>query len=534
MEPGSLLHERYRIEGMLGKGGMGAVYVAYDQTLQLRVAVKENLSVSPDSERQFHREASLLASLRHPNLPRVTDHFILEGRQYLVMDFIEGEDLHSRSQRQPSTVDEVLRWADALCDALTYLHTRQPPIIHRDIKPANVRLLEDGSVKIMDFGIARSLETESRLTQTGVALGTAGYLAPEQLSGKPLDQRTDLFSLGVLAYEMVTGQRPFAGPNLSNVIYQILNQEPVPAGERNPACPDALSHAIMKALAKDPDDRYRTVREFGQALKEVLGALPRTGESRRQETTTAILRDELGKLTRTPRSELTAPTQLSALPLDRLPTTQAAEPAPRRRRWIVGVALAAVAAVAAVAIVWTLRQGSTSARAVAPASQLALPTPQAGPQATPALSPTVVPAGIPATVTLFVDPPSEVEVDGRALGKVQSAEIALEPGPHLFRQRIAGYREQTLPITIEAGTREVKLQLPPFGLLSVFNDFGVSVRETVVLLDGKPLGPLPLQERKVQAGEHLLEVRWPDGGLLRQSVAVPAQGHQRVTVSPQG
>ena len=523
---------KYEIAERVGVGGFGVVYKAWDPYIQRWVALKMCAASDDETTQRFFREAQLAGALQHPNITLIYDFGIESGTPYFVQEFLSGADLDDVFDHHRLSLESIIAILLQVCNGLDFAHSRG--IIHRDIKPANVRLLEDGSVKIMDFGIARSLETESRLTQTGVALGTAGYLAPEQLSGKPLDQRTDLFSLGVLAYEMVTGQRPFAGPNLSNVIYQILNQEPVPAGERNPACPDALSHAIMKALAKDPDDRYRTVREFGQALKEVLGALPRTGESRRLDTTTAILRDELGKLTRTPRSELTAPTQLSALPLDRLPTTQAAEPAPRPRRWIVGVALAAVAAVAAVAIVWTLRQGSTSARTAAPASQLALPTPQAGPQATPAPSPTVVPAGIPVTVTLFVDPPSEVEVDGRALGKVQSTEIALDPGPHLFRQRIAGYREQTLPITVEATTREVRLQLPPFGLLSVFNDFGVSVRDTVVLLDGKPLGSLPLQERKVQAGEHLLEVRWPDGGLLRQNVAVPAQAHQRVTVSPQG
>jgi len=142
-------------------------------------------------------------------------------------------------------------------------------------------VLEDGTVKVMDFGIAKSLQAESRLTQTGVALGTAGYLAPEQLAGKPLDLRTDLFSLGVMAYEMVTGVRPFAGPNLSNVIYQILNQDPVPLRQRNAACPERLERAILKALAKDPAQRFTSVREFAAELKEVLNTLQSRGQVRR-------------------------------------------------------------------------------------------------------------------------------------------------------------------------------------------------------------------------------------------------------------
>ena len=139
LQPGSILKQRYRIERELGTGGMGAVYLAHDLTLDIRVAVKENLNVNPESEKQFRREAQILASLRHANLPRVSDHFILEKRQYLIMDYIEGEDLQTRAARQPPTVEEVLTWADGVCDALRFLHTRTQPIIHRDVKPANLK-----------------------------------------------------------------------------------------------------------------------------------------------------------------------------------------------------------------------------------------------------------------------------------------------------------------------------------------------------------------------------------------------------------
>jgi len=265
LEPGSFLRERYRIEGMLGKGGMGAVYVAFDQTLQLRVAVKENLSVGPDSERQFHREASLLASLRHPNLPRVTDHFLLEGRQYLVMDFIEGEDLHSRAQRQPTTVDEVLRWADALCDALSYLHTRQPPIIHRDIKPANVKLQPDGKPVLVDFGLAK--EFDQAQTSTGARGLTPGYSPPEQYGGARTDARTDQYALAASIYTLLTGRPP------TDSIERMLDKvELRSARALNPAVPAHVDSALTRALSIEQAARFPDIDTFREALHGRLAA----------------------------------------------------------------------------------------------------------------------------------------------------------------------------------------------------------------------------------------------------------------------
>ena len=265
LEPGSLLHQRYRIEGLLGKGGMGAVYVAFDQTLQLRVAVKENLNASPDSERQFHREASLLASLRHPNLPRVTDHFLLEGHQYLVMDFIEGEDLHSRAQRQPPTVDEVMRWADALCDALAYLHSRQPPIIHRDIKPANVKLQPDGTPVLVDFGLAKVFDQSQ--TSTGARGLTPGYSPPEQYGGARTDARTDQYALAATLYSLLTGRPP------TDSIERMLDKvELRPARALNPAVSPALDAAITRALSIEQAARFPDIGTFREALHGRLAA----------------------------------------------------------------------------------------------------------------------------------------------------------------------------------------------------------------------------------------------------------------------
>ncbi len=259
LEPGTFLKDRYRIEGRLGKGGMGAVYLAFDETLQLKVAVKENLNINPESERQFRREAKLLASLRHPNLPRVTDHFILEGRQYLVMDYIEGEDLHTRAQRQPPLVEEVLRWADGVCSALAHLHSRQPPIIHRDIKPANLKLQPDGTVVLVDFGIAKVFDQHQ--TTTGARGLTPGYSPPEQYGSGHTDPRSDQYSLAATLYALLTGRPP------ADSIARMLGKEQLkPARAFNPAIPEYVDAALTRALALDQDQRFPDINAFRSAL----------------------------------------------------------------------------------------------------------------------------------------------------------------------------------------------------------------------------------------------------------------------------
>lgn len=260
LQTGALLHGRYRVERQLGKGGMGAVYLALDETLQIPVAVKENLSLNPESERQFRREATLLATLRHPNLPRVTDHFILDERQYLVMDYIEGEDLHTRSARQLPTVAEALGWADHLCDALAYLHSRQPPIIHRDIKPSNLKLQPDGRVVLVDFGIAKVADQTA--TTTGARGLTPGFSPPEQYGGTRTDARSDQYSLAATLYALLTGRAP------ADSIERMLSKEVLtPVRALNPALPAYAEAALDRALSIEQDQRFPDITAFRSALR---------------------------------------------------------------------------------------------------------------------------------------------------------------------------------------------------------------------------------------------------------------------------
>jgi Tol biopolymer transport system component/predicted Ser/Thr protein kinase len=266
LDEGSILHDRYRIDGQLGKGGMGAVFLAFDQTLQIKVALKENLNLNPESERQFHREASLLASLRHPNLPRVTDHFILEGRQYLVMDYIEGEDLHARARRQPPTPPEVLRWGDAVCEALVYLHSLKPPVIHRDIKPSNIKVQPDGNVVLVDFGLAKVFDHQQ--TSTGARGLTPGFSPPEQYGSGRTDARSDQYALAATMYNLLTGTAP-----ADSIERMMGNEQLKPARALNPAVPPNVEACLQRALSISQEQRFPDVATFQAALKS-QGASP--------------------------------------------------------------------------------------------------------------------------------------------------------------------------------------------------------------------------------------------------------------------
>jgi serine/threonine protein kinase/Tol biopolymer transport system component len=269
LERGTLLHKRYRIVEILGQGGMGSVYRAVDENLGVDVAVKENLFTTDEYARQFRLEAVILANLRHPNLPRVTDHFVIGDQgQYLVMDYIEGEDLRQRMERQGNILeDEAILLGASICDALTYLHTRKPPILHRDIKPGNVKITPDGHVFLVDFGLAKVLHG-SQATTTGARAMTPGYSPPEQYGTARTDPRTDIYSLGATLYASLTGIIPEDG-----LARAMDNTQLTPLRKRNSKISRRLSAAIEKAMGIDPADRFQTAEEFKRAL---LGSKSKT------------------------------------------------------------------------------------------------------------------------------------------------------------------------------------------------------------------------------------------------------------------
>ncbi len=268
LEPGSLLNRRYRILEVLSKGGMGAIYHAMDETLGIEVAVKENLFTTEDYSRQFRREASILAWLKHSNLPRVTDHFVIEGQgQYLVMDHIAGEDLRQYIlNRGPLPEGEILRIGVAVCGALDYLHSRRPPIIHRDIKTGNIRITPGGQVYLVDFGLAKVEETGRSAAGGALAL-TPGYAPPEQYGGST-DARSDIYSLAATLYMALTASLPEDGLSRAMKTSTLTRVR-----QRNSKISEQTALVIEKALSLDPAERYQTAVEFRQALQGALNVL---------------------------------------------------------------------------------------------------------------------------------------------------------------------------------------------------------------------------------------------------------------------
>jgi serine/threonine protein kinase/Tol biopolymer transport system component len=261
IDPGFILKSRYKVLDLLGKGGMGEVYLAEDQSLANQVAVKVNHNLSPNASAQFIREARLLASLKHPNLPRVIDYFTENDSQYLVMDFIPGENLRTIvEQKTPLSTPLILQWAEQLGNALSYLHSQNPPIYHRDIKPANIKITPKGEVILVDFGIAKTGEA-SQETLSGAWGYTPGYAPPEQVSGLRTGPYSDQFSLAATLYYLFAGKPP-----ADSAKRMIGEEELIPLTQLNPTIPAHTASAIEKALSIKPEARFSTVQDFIASL----------------------------------------------------------------------------------------------------------------------------------------------------------------------------------------------------------------------------------------------------------------------------
>jgi serine/threonine protein kinase len=259
---------KYEVSEQIGVGGFGAVYRGRDPFIKRAVAIKTCQVNDEEIKHRFFREAELAGNLHHRNITTIYDFGVENGIPYIVQEFLTGEDLDKKIKRgDPIPVARKIEILMAIADGLGYAHSAS--IIHRDVKPANVRVLEDGTVKVMDFGIAKSLESESNLTQTGITLGTSAYLAPEQIRGEAIDRRTDVFAMGVLSYEFLAYRKPFRGEHLSTILYKILNETPEPIDTLAQDVPPALVAAVNRALAKVPADRYPTMEEFRKDLQAV-------------------------------------------------------------------------------------------------------------------------------------------------------------------------------------------------------------------------------------------------------------------------
>ncbi len=463
---------RYEVVAILGQGAMGTVYKAVDPVIERTVAIKTiNLNLSKQElagfEERFYREAKSAGRLNHPNIITIYDVGETDGIAYIAMEYLEGESLRDMLDSGVVLPAEIIAdLVSRIAGALDYAHRHH--IVHRDIKPANIMVTASRDVKIMDFGIAQ-IPTGSR-TQLGTVLGSPKYMAPEQVAGQATDNRTDIFALGVVLYEMLTGKPPFEGDNLSAIMYQILNEAPMPPSARNPRVPAAFDGVIARALAKRPEDRYASAGEFARALRALAGlpeaddALPAVPAKAKGVAASAPADPQAATVFLPPRAAGESGTAAAAI-----------GDARQTRRWL-ALALVPLAALAAYLLLDRSPQPASdearqapataaarvtpTAPAAAPATRAALP-PEAVPRpevvprppraaassdtarpATPVVppSPPVAAAPARATVTVGIHPWGEVYVDDQRIGvSPPLTGFKLDPGRHRIEIRNPGF-----------------------------------------------------------------------------------------------
>ena len=330
---GEVLAERYELEELVGSGGMSSVYRAHDEVLDRKVALKvlhQQLTSEKEYVERFRREALMVAGLLHQNIVTVIDRGEDRGCPFIVFEYVDGENLKQLVNRAgPLPVQRAVELGIQIARGLAFAHANG--YVHRDVKPQNVLLNGDGEAKVTDFGIARSLEVRHGVTQTGTVLGTSDYIAPEQAQGQHVDEHTDVYSLGVVLYELLTGELPFRGDNFVAVAMQHINDVAPRVSEKRQDVPPRLDAAVARALAKDPRDRFATMADFGRELEACL-------------------------------EELTLPPGASTMVIAQPPQTPIVRHRRRRRApvWVVLLAVGLAAAVAALAVALVRDNGRTS------------------------------------------------------------------------------------------------------------------------------------------------------------------------------
>ncbi len=325
----SVIGGRYRIEAQIGAGGMAEVFRGFDTVLSRPVAVKilaPQFARDPEFVERFRREARAAARLNHPNVVAVYDTGAADGTNFIVMEYVEGRTLADfLGQGGKLTPARALEIAEHVCDALEAAHAQG--VVHRDVKTANIMITRQGVVKVMDFGIARIAEGAQTLAQTAAVLGTAAYLSPEQAQGRPVDARSDIYSLGVVLYEMVAGRPPFTGDSPVAVAYKHVQESPAPPSALNPEVSPPLDAVVMRALAKNPANRYASAVKFRDDLERV--------DRGQQPDATPLLPGAAD------------PTQVIARP----PSTMVLSPVPEKPGWSgARVAIAALVSLAILAV----------------------------------------------------------------------------------------------------------------------------------------------------------------------------------------
>ncbi len=539
---------KYQILEKIGVGGFGVVYKAHDPFIKRNVAIKTCSAADAETRERFVREAEIAGNLHHRNIVTVYD-FGFEGETpYLVQEYLGGEDLDRKIKRRefiplPAKVLYLVQ----IARGLQYAHARG--VIHRDIKPGNIRILDDDTAKIMDFGIARLARQQQPVTQAGVTLGTAAYLAPEQIRGDPVDARTDIFSFGVLAYELLSFERPFQGAEISAVFFQILNEPPAPLLSRAPDCPAELARIVERCLAKEPAQRYLASSDLLHDLEE-LAHRRRIGDGglAAQRAAASAPTAPLPAAGREPESR---PLSVGDIELDgahrHLHAAASSRPthglgSRRGLRWATAtLTLAALIAAGAWGF-WRYRQETTpipypaaaprdtvpapATPAPAAASSAPVTSPPSGAASAPAANPPATESAAPPAAAAEPAPPPPppkpaklaiepgwdstmtVRVAGRTLTLDQMRRLELAPGSYRLRFALATpqySREEELAIRLGAGeSRSVISPIQRPGKLTVQPH--LETRQGFVRIDGGPPAATPVRGRWLAPGPHRVEI----------------------------
>ncbi|MGI9102944.1 MAG: protein kinase domain-containing protein [Terriglobales bacterium] len=538
---------RYQITGELGKGAMGVVYKAQDPTIGRVVALKTmRLDVhgmeAQEMLQRFRNEARNAGVLNHPNIITIYDAGEQEGMFYIAMEFIEGRTLQELLRAQKVLpVEKVIDVLRQVCAGLDFAHHKG--VIHRDIKPANIMIEPDGTAKIMDFGIAKG--GGSGLTGTGEVLGTPNYMSPEQVKGKHLDGRTDLFSLGVVLYECLTGERPFSGQNVTTIIYKIVNEHPPAPRDLDSTVHSGLSTVVMKALAKSPDERYATGAAFAQDLanyKNMAAAQPAVVPA------PAVAPAVAAK----PAGAAAAAAKPAAVPVLESTVAAAAKvpsQAPPRKKSPAGAIAIGTLALAVVASVYfgVMRKPGTPAPAAQPAAApMSVPAPSAeaakteapaeaapeskeasaaprrsskagkpapaakaaAPKATPpASSAGAATANLGALQIASGPIGAAVQIDGRTESSwvTPFGAAKLKPGKHTVAFNMEGYKPETRDINVVAGrTQPLYVQLQAVKGFIAVNSDPPGAR---IFVDGADTGKVTPARVTVNPGSRNVELR---------------------------
>ena len=481
---------KYRILELVGEGAMGVVYKAVDTVLNRTVAIKvmnDAIARQEDLRSRFLREAQAAASLQHPNVVSIYDLGEVDGHLYIAMEFVQGADLEELMKSgTPLSLQQKLDIAIDVLSGLSFTHKRG--IVHRDIKPANIRIGEDGRAKLMDFGVAHL--ASSNLTSTGASLGTPVYMSPEQITGGKATPATDVFAVGAVLYELLTGAKPFEAPTLQALFFKILTDKPKPVRELVPDLPSALDHVVEKAMAKDAPKRYQSALEMANDLSGVRSAIEGSSSYPSSVSLSATVEHAIRR------------------------SRQATRTRTRKREIAVGGGVLVTAALAA--LVWTQARHGGAARAAFDSAAIAgaAPSVAASSGSTPADSPPAAPSHANAGTQPVRPTPSDPQASGLRAESPRTGTVAA-PAPPPATPR----REPTRSVAAPAPRSATPERTPP-----------ATPPRTVAEAPAQLTSPEPASGRPVPSAEPTIQ----QGTATSRTLAAPAPVTPPQSAPPSG